>query len=156
MEEWIKIKDYPDYEVSNHGHVRSLKYGKIRILKDRKDGCGYLQVILCKDRNQKSYKVHKLVATHFINNNDDSKNVVDHIDRCITNNNVDNLRWVTKSQNGLNTNRHAAPMYGITMYKNKYKVQMNINYKMTYLGCFTSLEEAQQKRDEWWSNIQLR
>lgn len=147
MEEWIKVADYPDYEISNLGRVRSLKYGKIRILKDRKDGCGYLQVILCKNGKQRSFKVHTLVARYFLPNNDNIDLVVDHIDRCNTNNNINNLRWTTKSENGLNTDRHDNPMYGIRPFNGKYKVQMNVKRVMTYLGCFSTLEEAQSKRD---------
>lgn len=66
MEEWRSIDGFLDYEVSNMGRVKSLKYGKTRILKDRPDGSGYFQVILCLDGKEKSHKVHRLVAEAFI------------------------------------------------------------------------------------------
>ena len=40
------------------------------------------------------------------------------------------------------------------MYKKKkFKVQMNIYRKMTYLGCFDTLNEAQQARDGYLNTI---
>lgn len=149
MEEWKNIDGYIDYQISSLGRVKSLKYGKERFLKERPDGCGYFQVILCKDGIEHSYKVHKLVALHFIpNENTIDKNLVDHIDRCITNNSVNNLRWVNYSENRLNSYQVQLPMYGITNTTfGKFKVQMNISRVMTYLGCYSSLKEAQEVRN---------
>ena len=47
IEYWIPIPGYIGlYDVSNFGRVRSLKYGKVRILKPSKKTDGYLQVQL--------------------------------------------------------------------------------------------------------------
>ena len=43
--------------------------------------------------------VHILVAEAFIPNDDETKIYVDHIDGVKTNNNQNNLRWVTQSEN---------------------------------------------------------
>ena len=155
MEIWKDIDGFPDYKVSNLGKVKSLKWNKERILKDRPDGCGYYQVILLLDGKEYSKKVHKLVAIAFVQNEDpDGKSLVDHIDRCVTNNNVNNLRWVNHSENRLNSKQTILPMYGITMYKGKkYKVQMNVSRVMTYMGCFETIEEAQDVRDNFLINI---
>ena len=152
MEEWKQIDGYPDYEVSNTGKVKSLKRNKTRILRDRPDGCGYLQVILCIDGKEHSHKVHKLVASAFLQNVD-NKPQIDHIDRNIRNNHIDNLRWVSRSENMLNTHRHYSETYSIRWIEklNKYKVQININRKQTYLGCFHTFEEAKHVRDEFMS-----
>lgn len=150
LEEWKTIDGYPDYEVSNLGKVRSLKYGKRRILKDRKDGCGYFQVILCRDGKEYSHKVHRLVANAFIPNTD-NKEQIDHINRTISDNRAENLRWVTRSENMLNTYRHHHETYSIRWLPKiqKYKVQINIKRKQTYLGCFQTFEEAMSIRDEY-------
>lgn len=59
---------------------------------------GYLGVtVKCK-----KYLVHRLVGETFISNADKFPEI-DHIDRCITNNRVENLRWCTRSQNLRNT-----------------------------------------------------
>jgi len=151
MEEWKIIDNFPDYYISTYGRVKSLKRNKERILADRINGCGYKHVILLKDGIETTFRIHQLVAIAFIPNiNPKEKFLVDHIDRCRTNNNITNLRWVNRSENILNSYRIFLPMYGITMYKNKlFKVQMNVCRKMTYLGCYNTLLEAQNVRDEF-------
>lgn len=66
-----------------------------------KNSKGYLQVSI----NGKKYYVHRLVAYAFIKNPCGYKEV-DHIDRDPHNNNVTNLRWVSRSGNNRNTARH--------------------------------------------------
>ena len=153
MEEWKSICGFTDYEISNVGRVKSLKHGKERILKDRPDGSGYFQVVLCIDGKEISHKVHRLVATAFIPNlTPEETPIIDHIDRVRTHNNVSNLRWVNKSQNLLNSDRHDAETYGITVHerrKKKFKVQLNVSKVMTYLGCFYTIEEAKAVRDNF-------
>ena len=61
MEVWKPIEDYENlYEVSNLGRVKSLKYGKEKILKPRKNSCGYLMVTLCKK------KIIIIIIKHFL------------------------------------------------------------------------------------------
>lgn len=147
---WAQIEGFDDYLISNMGKVKSLKRGKERILRDRPDGYGYFQVILCKDGVEYSRKVHKLVALAFIPNTD-NKEQVDHINRVITDNRSENLRWVTREENMLNTYRHYTDTYSIRFLPeiNKYKVQINIKRKQTYLGCFETIEEAKRVRDDF-------
>jgi exodeoxyribonuclease VII small subunit len=49
----------------------------------------------------KNYTVHRLVATAFIENPEE-KAEIDHINTIRTDNRVENLRWVTRSENFLN------------------------------------------------------
>lgn len=120
-EEWREVRGYEGlYEVSNMGNVRSLdrivtqktRGGWIknfnysgRILKPditiSISGNPYYRVTLSKDNKTKRFMVHRLVAENFLPNNE-NKDVVDHIDGCSTNNNVNNLRWVTTQENNKN------------------------------------------------------
>ena len=125
MEEWRDIKGYEGlYQVSNRGKVRSLNYGntgKIREISQRTNKGGYQDVTLHKNGKKKTLTVHRLAAIAFIPN-PDNKPEVDHIDTNPSNNNVDNLRWVTSLENRHNpiTLQHRRenvtgnknPMYG--------------------------------------------
>ena len=98
---WKTIEDYPNYMVSNMGNVKSLKWGKEKILKAGKNNHGYLSVVLCKDGKQKTHKVHRLVAQAFIPN-PENKEQIDHINTIKTDNRVENLHWVTSKENNNN------------------------------------------------------
>ena len=89
MEMWKPIKDVPGYSVSNEGRVRKDSTGQIMVLS--KNG-GYSRIIIAKH-------VHRLVAEAFIEKPDNEKCWVDHIDGNRSNNKVENLRWVTPSEN---------------------------------------------------------
>lgn len=101
MEEiWRSVDGYEGlYEVSNFGHVRSLFRYK-RILKPMISSTGYQRVDLFKNKQRKQFSVHRLVATAFVNN-DDNKPFVNHKDENKLNNRADNLEWVTHQENCL-------------------------------------------------------
>ena len=108
MEIWKDVPGYVGlYQVSNLGNIRSLskKRGwlqlRCRLMKVRKNKHGYLQVHLMNGNNRKTFNVHRLVAIAFIPN-PENKPCIDHIDTDKTNNHVDNLHWVTYSENSLN------------------------------------------------------
>lgn len=96
MEEWRKIKEFDNYSVSNFGEIRNDKTG--RILKLHISTSGYYQVMM--GRKTIPQYVHRLVAKAFIPNNS-NKPQVDHIDGNKLNNSVENLRWVSVSENCL-------------------------------------------------------
>lgn len=106
MTKWKDIPEYKGYyQVSDKGNIRSLDRKGVRsILRGRllkptlNNYTGYLQVILGKNGKWKCHRVHRLVALAFIPN-PFNKSCVDHIDNCKTNNNVDNLQWLTVGEN---------------------------------------------------------
>ena len=89
---WTKIKEYPDYMISNMGRVKSVKFGREKILKTGYSRGGYIAIVLCKNGIQKTHRVHRLVATHFIPNPNNLPQV-NHKDENPCNNCVDNLEW---------------------------------------------------------------
>ena len=96
---WRDIKGYEGlYQVSNKGRVKSLKYGKERILRPRDNGDGYLNVVLYKNTASQSRCIHRLVAEVFIPNTQ-NKPQINHKDECKTNNTVENLEWATAKEN---------------------------------------------------------
>lgn len=90
---WKDIEGYEgDYQVSNFGRVKSLKFGKELILKPVITTKKYLQVNLCKNKIRKVYHIHRLVAQAFISN-PNSLPQVNHKDENPSNNSVENLEW---------------------------------------------------------------
>ena len=121
-EQWRDIKGYEGlYQVSNMGRVKSLsrirkcgsnKYiQKERIMKQQDRYNGYKKVQLYKD-DYVSFYVHRLVAEKFIPN-PENKPQVNHKDSNISNNNLNNLEWVTISENSIHGyvyGNHKPPM----------------------------------------------
>lgn len=110
MEIWKAVKGFEGfYEVSNMGRVRSVKrtvlYKDGRkfnykgvLLKVMKDPRGYSQVGFNKNGIKSTHRIHRLVAENFIPNHSIDKEV-NHIDGVKENNTLDNLEWVTSSEN---------------------------------------------------------
>ena len=104
MKEVFKqIPDYPDYEVSNLGRVRSNRRKKPIIMKPSRQRRGYLSVELSNDEGKLRHLVHRLVlAVHGPPKPIHPEGwgmVCMHIDNCVHNNVITNLQWGTQSAN---------------------------------------------------------
>ena len=111
-EQWVTVKDYENYQVSNLGNVRNCKTG--RILKPS-TVWGYLTVCLHENRKQKTCRVHKLVAIAFIPNPNNLR-CINHKDENKLNNCVNNLEWCSIEYNnnyGTRNKRISETMKGI-------------------------------------------
>lgn len=113
-------KDIPEYEgyyqASNLGRIKSISkmihnsHGtmslrKTIILKPRLDNMGYEYFRICRDMYHRTLKGHRLVAQTFIPN-PENKKCVNHIDFVKTNNRIENLEWVTYSENTRHSFKH--------------------------------------------------
>ena len=117
---------------------RITKTGKsISIENKPMDKDGY-NIISC---NGRKFKRHRIIAHAFLKLDiDNEKSIIDHKDKNKLNNNVDNLRVVTKQENSFNTNAKGYSLY--KKNKNKYVARIVLNKKLIYLGVFTTKEEA--------------
>ena len=96
---WTEIVGYENlYSISNFGRVVSHHWGKHRILRQRINHRGYAMVNLTKDGMMKTFRVHSLVAKHFLPNPNGLPEL-NHKDENKLNNRVDNLEWCTRSYN---------------------------------------------------------
>ena len=84
------------YLISEDGRVYNLKTK--RYLKGHLENTGYISVNLNINNKKKNYALHRLVAQTFLENPDNLP-IVNHKDGNKLNNNVENLEWVTQSQN---------------------------------------------------------
>lgn len=111
MKCWKPIFGYEGiYEVSSNGEVRTVS-GKTteselhgtrvwnqRVLKQKTDKNGYKRVSLYKNKSSKTWLVHRLVATAFLDKPVNHE-LVNHIDGNPSNNHVDNLEWCDAKHN---------------------------------------------------------
>ena len=145
METWKAIAGYEGiYEVSDLGRVKSLKFGKERILKPGGDTHGYLHVILCRDGHTKKLFVHRLVAEAFIQNPNNLA-TVNHKDEVKTNNTVSNLEWMSQKDN-LNYGTHNKRVSEARLNHPAFSKQVQMFDKSTgeLLATFPSTREAER------------
>lgn len=117
---WKDIFGYDGmYQVSDLGRVRSLKFGKERILKNGTTGSGYLTVCLFKDNKVNGFLVHRLVASAFIPNDNIFNTDINHRDECKQNNKVSNLEWCDRRYNNTYNDIHHRRI--VNRISSKYK-----------------------------------
>lgn len=146
----IVWKDIPGYEglyqINNYGIVKSLYYGKEKILKMSIANTGYYNVSLRNNKNQKTAMVHKLVAICFLNHQPNGyKLVIDHINDNKLDNRVENLQIVTNRFNSHKTQgKYSSKFKGVSWNKfaNKWVSTIRINSKKKYLGYFDNELDA--------------
>lgn len=151
---WKVIDDYPYYEISSFGRVRSIdriivdswgrsyfKAGQLIKITEQRDDYNYVQLmVVVYDVNGKPHRVivARLVAKMFIPNPNNLPQV-NHIDEDSTNNHVDNLEWCTALYN-IN--------YGETILRRSKTRSRPIdvyNLNNVYLGTYKSAVDASKK-----------
>ena len=127
----IENEDTSGYYISSLGRFKNKKNVIMKDYKPHHSGYIYLRV------NIKKYALHRLVALTFIENIE-NKPFVNHIDGNKLNNNLENLEWVTCSENNLHNYK-----IGLTTGHKRKIVQYDL--QMNELQKFDSIKEASVK-----------
>jgi hypothetical protein len=111
QEIWKVVPSYPNYECSNLGRIRRLR--NERVLKTKSsDIRGYQVVSIFTNKKKYTKKLARLVWEAF--NDCECDKTIDHKDRDVLNNNINNLRCVSQATNNENK--------GIYKEKNKHNL----------------------------------
>jgi hypothetical protein len=114
---WTPIENYDCYYfINKQGQIRSrnryISYGngrrrfvEGRIMKTRVNNCGYVEVRLSIGGFSKTYFIHRLMAQHYIPN-PGGKPYINHKNGIKTDNRIENLEWVTHSENMKHAYQH--------------------------------------------------
>lgn len=105
-ERWVSVAGYEGlYEVSSLGNVRSVDRidcrghrRKGRALRPGSTVDGYRTVVLCRNSHMNPQRVHRLCAIAFMGKPPEGIEV-NHINGVKTDNRIENLEFVTKSEN---------------------------------------------------------
>ena len=98
---WASVKEYPNYQVSHKGNIRSLNYNRTGVVKNmipKPDKWGYLICVLRNKNGKKTLHIHRLISDVFIPN-PNRLSQINHIDGDKNNNSINNLEWCSQSYN---------------------------------------------------------
>jgi len=125
----VEIEGYENYRIFRDGRVFSKKSNKF--LKPNNNGRGYVYVQLFKGTSERKMKnIHRLVAEHYITNPGNLKEV-DHKNRIRDDNRVENLRWVTSSENAYNKGLTKNNKLGFKWISQQLMFNKYNNYKLS-------------------------
>ena len=96
---WGKLDPEDNYLISSDGQVKSLKWGKERLLKLSTANTGYLCFSYHKDGKKTTLNVHSCVAKVFLGDRSAEGLIVLHGKKGQSDNSLENISWGTQKQN---------------------------------------------------------
>ena len=147
----MEINECPDYLIYENGDIISKERtimksnGRKQTYKSQKisqwkSRTGYLQVTLTVDKKQKHFSIHRLIAIHFIPNQENYP-CVNHKDCDRLNNKIDNLEWcdIMYNNQSINTSKTFGNIQE-TIF-NKFRAKYG-SYGVIYGKSFETIGEA--------------
>ncbi len=157
--EIMDLLDNDLYLIYPNGNIWSKKFKKY--IKHNIGRDGYPVIVIYINKKRKYIKLHRILALKFIPN-PENKQFIDHIDRNIKNFNLDNLRWVSRGENKINSNvTGKIPYRHIGKYIRKGKLTFIIQIFRNKKSVFTkscncnnyTLEEVVKIRNEKYKEL---
>lgn len=149
QEIWKDIIRYEGlYQISNFGRIRNSN-SDMKPYTISNGNKVYLGITLVKEGVKKRYRVHRVVAEHFIDN-PFNLSQVNHKDNNAFNNNVDNLEWVSHRENqshrSLNSGNKTSKYVGVSKSGNRWRAQICIWGNNISLGSYDTEDDAYAAR----------
>ena len=133
------IEGYENYIIFTTGKIYSKK--RNIFIRHFKNTTKYYVVSLSKYNKQKTHQLHRLLALAFIPNPNNLPSV-DHIDINSYNNNLNNLRWATRTKQTINQNiriTNTTGTQGVNCDGTRYRAKWIID-KKPYSKSFSILK----------------
>lgn len=153
-EKWKDILGYPGYQVSNKGRIKSYSktYKSYHLLTPTKNSIsGRLYIsLLGEDKKRHNLILARIVAHAFVKGYSEINNTVDHIDGDFTNNNSENLEWVSQKENNIRAINLGKPGHKAYSKNKKFKsIILDETYEfktIRALSKFMNISESQVQR----------
>lgn len=147
-EMWVNAIGYSNYKISSYGRLLSIKSNKIL----RPVKCGkYLAYTVTHRNPRKREYAHRMVALAFLGSQPSNKHNINHIDGDKYNNKLENIEWVTQSENTIHayklglmvSPRASLGKFGADHHRSKRVFQFNLDGSL--IASFGSMKEAERK-----------
>lgn len=103
MQDYVDIKGYEGYKINKEGKILSYKRIKPREIKPYIAGNGYWEVTLSPSKGvYKRLGLHRILAETFLEKPSNAE-VVNHKDGNTLNYDLNNLEWITQSENKIHS-----------------------------------------------------
>lgn len=156
-ESWKIILDFPKYQISDLGRIKSFQKNKEVILSEYIGKRGYIQTVLKNGSNRKTLNNHLLVSIYFLGHKPEGTSLLvsDHIDKNKLNNRKSNLRLIDSRRNTTRSLNRSSGHSCVSLYFGKKDIKFNVKVSGKYLGSFTTVDEAIKTRDIYIAKLNL-
>lgn len=137
---WKDVLGYETkYQVSSYGRIKSIGHGYPKTLSLLENSAGYNAIQFYQKTGSKRFLIHRLVALAFLPN-PENKPAVNHINGKKKDNRLENLEWVTLSDNILHSYR-ISPSHKEKIKVNSRRIEIT-NEETNEVKTYGSLCEA--------------